>query len=293
MIKKKQNHIVTEEEVDQMVELYEQGLSAAAICKILPYTPHTILAHINKRGIPSRSKAGFKKPFNEDYFENIDTEEKAYFLGFLMADGCVTERVNSQPCICLQIKSEDEYILSKLKEELSTDNKIGVNPIRSHSQLKIHSQKMADDLAKYGIVPRKTGHEIFPEDKIPQNLICHFIRGFFDGDGWFTFTTSHGIPKKRISLGLTGNIQMLTDIRNYFVKHLPNVTRLQIHEFKSREKGYEGFSSVTFSKFDNVKDIGNFMYGDANIYLIRKKQVFDEAIELIPSRRRIGRPRNA
>ena len=189
--RKKQNHIVTNEEIDKMVQLYNQGFGAAAICRILPYTPHTILAHLRKRGVCIRGKAGFKKPFNENYFEKIDTEKKAYFLGFLMADGCVVERKNSQPCIGIQIKSNDEYILNELKKELNTKNKIGQNKKRGHSQLKVHSLKMANDLAKYGIVPRKTGIEQFPENNMSYKMIPHFIRGFFDGDGWFSLTSSH------------------------------------------------------------------------------------------------------
>jgi hypothetical protein len=86
---------------------------------------------------------------------------------------------------------------------------------------------------------------------------------------------------------------MLICIRDYLVKHLPGITNLKIHEYNDRKKGYDGFSSVIFSKFENVKNIGHFMYENASIFLTRKKQVFDEAMELIPSRRRVGRPRNA
>ena len=171
---------IKETEVDQMVKLYSEGKSAAKICEVMPYTPHTIISHLRKRGIEIRSKAGFKKPFYENYFEKIDTERKAYFLGFLMADGCITERHKSQTCIAMQLKSTDEYILYELKKELKTENKVGFSPARSHSQLKIHSDKMVEDLAKYGVVSKKTGKEVFPEDKIPQSLQHHFIRGFFD-----------------------------------------------------------------------------------------------------------------
>ena len=284
---------VTNSEIDQMVELYECGASAAAICEILPYTPHTILSHLRKRGVKIRNKAGFKEPFNENYFENIDTEKKAYFLGFLMADGCIVERKSSQTCIALQIKASDDYLLHELKKELSTKNTIGVNSRRMHSQLKIHSNKMANDLSKYGVIPRKTGKEIFPEDKIPCELANHFIRGFFDGDGWCTYTKSHGKPLSRICIGFTGNYKMMCHIRDYFIKHLDGITNLKIHEFSNLQKGYIGFSSVIFSKFSNVKNIRDFMYKDATIYLARKKDVLDEAITSIPSRRRIGRPRNA
>lgn len=283
---------VSKSEIDLMVKLYKKGLSAAAICKFLPYTPHTIIDHLRERNVIIRNKGGYN-PFNENYFENIDTENKAYFLGFLMADGCITERKNSQKCISIQLKSDDEYILRKFKSELKTKNKIGYNEKRNHSQLKIHSNKMANDLFKYGIIPRKTGFECFPKDLIPEDLRCHFIRGFFDGDGWATLTKSHGIKNKRISIGFVSNINMLTDIRDYFIEVLKNITDLKIHEYNDNKKGYIGFSSIIFSKFDNVKEIYDFMYNNATVYLKRKKKVIERALKLIPSRRRIGRPRNA
>ena len=56
---------------------------------------------------------------------------------------------------------------------------------------------MATDLAKYGIIPRKTGHEFLPIDEIPDNLIRHFIRGFFDGDGTYVFCSKYAYRKER------------------------------------------------------------------------------------------------
>lgn len=284
---------VSESDVDIMIDMYEQGYSAAAICKVLPYTPHTIINHLRDKDIPIRSKAGYKKPFDEHFFKTIDSEEKAYFLGFLMADGCIIERKCSQPCIAMQLKSNDEYILKSFKEALHSDNKIGRNLKRNHSQFKIHSSIMAKELSVYGVVPRKTGYEKFPEDKIPHKYIKDFIRGFFDGDGWFTLTSSKGKPNRRISLGFTGNFDMLNHIKQFLIKELNDITDIKIHVYGDREKGYDGFSMMLFAKFDNVKQIGEWMYSNATIYLTRKKQVFDKAMKLIPSRRRIGRPRNA
>lgn len=276
-----------------MVKLYNEGYSAAAICKYLPYTPHTIINHLRDAGVTIRSKAGIKTPLNDSYFETIDSEEKAYFLGFLMADGCVTERRNSQPAISLQLHSDDEYILHKLKEVTESGVNITHQKSRNHSSWRVHSIKMATDLAKYGIIPRKTGHEFLPIDEIPDNLIRHFIRGFFDGDGWFTVTKSHGIPNGRIFLGFVSNINMLTSIKEYLNKKIPNLTDIKIHEYGDNDKGYAGFSMMLYAKLDNVKDIGNFLYKDATVYLERKYNTFTNTISLISSRRKSKCPCNA
>ena len=94
---------ISDIEINKMKELYEKGYSAASICKVVGYTPHTILNRLKSKGVQIRSRAGYIKPFNENYFKTIDTEKKAYFLGFLMADGCVKTR-KCQPCIAIQLK---------------------------------------------------------------------------------------------------------------------------------------------------------------------------------------------
>ena len=275
--------VCKKEEIDLMVELYNQGYSAAAICKQIPYAPHTILDKLRKRGVEIRSRAGYKKPFNENYFENIDTEKKAYFLGFLMADGCVYERKKSQPCMSFQLKSSDKYILEELKKELDTDNTIDYYAPKDHSSLRICSTKIVNDLFKYGIVYRKTGYEKFPKDLIPENLINHFVRGFFDGDGWVTLTKSHGKEKKRISIGFTSNEKMLISLRDYFKEKLNGDFNVNPHIYNNEQKGYKGFGLITFSKKSDVKILRDWMYQNATIFLTRKYDVFTSASSLISS----------
>lgn len=89
---------------------------------------------------------------------------------------------------------------------------------------------MAKDLSKYGIIPNKTGKEIFPIDKIPYNMYPHFLRGFFDGDGWFTDTCSHGKKElRRYSLGFVGNYKMLLSVKKYIKQVVPDVTDIKIY----------------------------------------------------------------
>jgi len=275
---------VTQDEVNLMVKMYKEGASAASICQVLPYTPHTILSHLRKQGIKIRGKGGYKHPFNERYFQTIDTEEKAYYLGFLMADGCVIERVNSQPAIALQLKDTDTYILEHLKRELAIDHKIEHDDNRGHSNLRLCSATMAEDLKQYGIVPRKTGREIFPRTLIPDELCRHFVRGFFDGDGWITLTSSHGKPNRRLAIGFTGNEKMLNDIKDYITENVYDLSNVSVFRYNDRSKGYDGFSSVTFAKLEAVVAIANWMYRDATILLTRKHNTYLSASLLISSR---------
>ena len=274
---------ILDAEINKMKELYEKGYSAASICKIVGYTPHTILDRLRAKGVQIRSRAGYIKPFNENYFETIDTEKKAYFLGFLMADGCVKTR-ECQPCIAMQLKSTDKYILEELKAELKTDNTIEYNKKRNHSTLRVHSQKMADDLKKYGIVPRKTGKEKLPLKLLPNDMVRHFIRGFFDGDGWVTLTSSHGKRNKRLGVGFVGNVKMLTDIKKCFMKNLQSSFNANPYVYDNNAKGYDGFAELIFYKLSDCVEIFKWLYKDATIFLSRKRDVFTNASSLISNR---------
>lgn len=278
---------MSDSEVEQSINLYQQGYSAAAICKQIGYTPHTILKALRENGIKIRSRAGYCTPWNEQYFQSIDTEKQAYFLGYLMADGNITIRKNSQPAITLEIHEQDKYILDIFKGELQTSNNVCLScKGRSTYVLRVHSSLMVTDLQKYGVIPNKTGQEQFPLSMLKDDLVHHFLRGFFDGDGWFSLSYHNNVPK--FAIGFAKNIKMLTDIRNYLHEQL-GITLVKVHDYNDITKGYIGYSMLIFTKRQNVLDIGKFMYTDATVFLNRKREVYEKMLTI--PRGRIGRPR--
>lgn len=168
---------------------------------------------------------------DESYFDNIDTDLKAYFLGFIMADGCVSKTcsTNKNPNrLAINISLKDRIILEKFKEELQTSYEIcdymptettyGFNEM---CRLAINSSKICKSLQQYGIVERKTGKECIP--KINAEFIPGFIRGFLDGDGCVTggnisFCSSYNMIQSLqevfISWGMTGSLTIKQDKRH-------------------------------------------------------------------------------
>jgi hypothetical protein len=126
---------------------------------------------------------------NHDYFENIDSPDKAYFLGFMAADGNVFARKSTAcaPIIKLSLKSDDEYALELFAKCISSNKPLyhqnikSKNAVTEYSTIEIVSEKMASDLSKYGIVPRKTYN--YKMQDLSDEMMSHFIRGYFDGDG--------------------------------------------------------------------------------------------------------------
>ncbi len=132
---------------------------------------------------------------NENYFSSIDTEEKAYFLGLLAADGCNTEECHK---ICLGLQLQDKYMVEKLNKALLDENRISYSRPRKvllkkenriincqgSANFALTNKKISSDLAKLTIISRKSLTLKFPShEQVPEYLIRHFIRGYMDGDG--------------------------------------------------------------------------------------------------------------
>lgn len=131
--------------------------------------------------------------FDFDFFEKIDTEEKAYWLGFMYADGCILP-VNKygEQAFKLQLAEQDKECLEFFKKDLNSsypireDRSHKIKNLKRQSMflLEQRSQKTVNDLKKLGCMEQKSLKLVFPEEyQVPKELIYHFIRGYFDGDG--------------------------------------------------------------------------------------------------------------
>lgn len=205
--------------INRAIKLRKSGLSYAKIAKEIGKDKQTVSYYLklegygpNEKYVRTNQNQPNKKYVNENYFENINTEEKAYWLGFMYADGCVN---SSRDSIELSLKEEDYDHIVKFKNALESEHIIGKKEKRTDSKtyisyrLCIKNKKLKSDLIKYGCTPKKTKTLEFPA--IQEDLIGHFIRGYIDGDGCIT---SHKTSK--ISLEILGTYNFLNSIREYF-----------------------------------------------------------------------------
>lgn len=122
---------------------------------------------------------------NEKYFEKIDTEDKAYFLGLLYADG---HNNNEGFRISLQERDKDILEVFKRKIEFSGELKFVSKKNKNWQNqfaLSVFSMKISNDLNKLGCFNRKSLVLSFPFGLVPDDLLHHFVRGVWDGDGCF------------------------------------------------------------------------------------------------------------
>lgn len=112
---------------------------------------------------------------NDNYLDNIDSEDKAYFLGWLLSDGSVHKNE-----IKLKLKHGDRYIITEMFSKFSKGHK--TTTYKNSKSMSLSSTKMVNCLAKLGCVENKT--EIgFDLPDLSHELFNHFVRGYFDGDG--------------------------------------------------------------------------------------------------------------
>ena len=155
--------------------------SISKIAGDLQIDRHRLSNLMKEAGIEIR-KNGRKYIFNENYFEDINTEEQAYWLGFLAADGRINRRT-----LKINLNIRDKKHLEKFATTLNSNLIVKEIPGTSYGEgtamasLEINSIKMVADLAKYGVIPNKS--LILKPPILPPELERHWIRGYLDGDG--------------------------------------------------------------------------------------------------------------
>lgn len=220
-----------------------------------------------------------KNKFNRDFFKVIDTEAKAYFLGLLYADGS-----NSGSVITISLQEEDGYILEKLKECINHTYDLyfwkSPNPNwKNKVKLSIGSVNLANDLIKLGCIPRKSLVLKFPtEDQVPNHLIHHFIRGYFDGDGCISYRKRKTpIKNKDKHIG-----QFSFTSSRFFIEKLREILN-NIDIKTTLTKRFSDCEAYTLlsAGWRKIYRLHKFLYKDATIFLTRKKDKIEEYLDNI------------
>ena len=180
--------IWTDEQKADIKYLYEEeGWTIKQIEKKYKSGHGNISRMLDEMGVKKKFWLSKNRLLKEDYFENIDCPEKAYYLGLLFTDGNISpdsENIRA-PMVRIELVETDIDILERLKKDLKSESTLKYNKRanREHATYAfgIRNQKIADDLAKWNIVPNKT-YEV-DEIIIPENYKIDFLRGFIDGDG--------------------------------------------------------------------------------------------------------------
>lgn len=157
-----------------------------------------------------------KYEYNVNYFSEIDTAEKAYWLGFIAADGCLLEKGRLK----IGLQGSDSSHLEKFNRALESNKKVKMTVSKKDGKsypsalLVFDSVKMASDLKKANIFPLKTYDMKFPN--IKNELMPHYLRGLFDGDGSFYIGNRKDRNRKYFSVELIGyNSPFMLEVQDF------------------------------------------------------------------------------
>lgn len=262
---------------DKAKEMFLQGLSLSQIQKELGVDRKKLSACLKRDGYEIKLNNS-KYSCDEKFFDVIDTEHKAYWLGFLYADGHVQNFGHYK--IDLTLSDKDKDHLLKYKETLQLTYPINKksqtlngNIYYSH-RVTITNKILVENIIKQGCVPNKSLILSFPTEKqVPKYLIRHFIRGYFDGDGCITINSNNNT----YNFNILGTHNFLTAIQNEFINSIDNYKATKISKDKRSEVYKLQKGKVCGTK--NINDIYNYLYKDCTIYLDRKKNIFEKVIQ--------------
>lgn len=239
-------------------EYLNTNISYAKIREKYGYKQERMIEKLLAVGADTERK--YKVNFNRNVFEEIETEEDAYILGFILADGYINEERN---CLQLKLNKKDEDILEKINKyfKCSAPIKYTIHNITKNElcYIQLNSKKLIYDLKKYNLFQGKSGKEI-PFYDIDINLLRHYIRGLFDGDGY--------ICKNSNRMGICGSKDTLEFIHNHLIEKL----KLEFNSSRYRHVYYDELSHIYRLYYTgiNALKVMDYLYKDSNIYLNRK-----------------------
>lgn len=256
---------IIQEDILNIIKRYKSGESLQKIGTDYHCDPSKISCILKDNNIHILDSSECHRIYtlNENYFDVIDTPNKAYILGLLYADG---NRDGSSNTISICLQERDRDILDKINTEINSNcplkyidysHRTDQNRVNQW-KLSIHNKHLATSLYKYGLVPCKEFKTTFPK-QIDRILWKDFIRGYMDGDGCIMSTECRW--------QITGNKPLLLFMKDYIEK------TLNIHVQEYYHRNHITYN-IRVAGRNQVKKLLDFLYQDAELYLERKYNLY-------------------
>lgn len=202
---------------------------------------------------------------NSKIFEKIDSEEKAYWLGFLYADGYV-DPIKGE--LILGLGQKDEEHIVKFQNFLATDapyqDKINNNN-RPYRFFRLYDKRITEDLGRQGLYAKKS-LSLEPKMDMDDKWLVPWSRGLFDGDGSI-YPQKNSANSIRYRMSLTGTESILLFAQ-------------QIWGIEKKLDRYSSVPKFTVAGKGETRKVLELLYGEATIYLDRKYELAKEAIRI-------------
>lgn len=257
----------TKERDDQIVELYKT-LTYQEVADELKICIATVGKVLKTRGFQRKDL----QVYDRDYFEKIDSEPKAYILGFLFADGNISL---DKSMVRIRLAERDGEILEKIAKELKITKPLSLKNYHQYPSLELafYGKKTCEDLIRLGCVCAKSDKIVFPD--LRKDLIPHFIRGYFDGDG----SIGLNIKRKRAYVSICSTPSFNESILNFLRENSEIVGGIYNH------KNIINYSEIHICGTKSALMFFDLIYKDSTIFLPRKFAKFQEVVEIAKTKR--------
>jgi len=263
---------------EQAIKLYtEEFLSLNQVAEVLNISQRQVFRFVKgKTRSIVESRRITSKVKNLDFFDNIDSEEKAYFLGLIYSDGCLHE--NRGVTISLEIT--DKHLIEKFSSIFNSNITYETTSNGSiHCQTSIWSVYITRSLEKVGIYPRKSSlKDVDILNNLPKHLLRHFIRGFLDGDGCI-----YESRKDTYGVTLSGNNE------NFIFKLAEEIKDNCDFNYLRISKNCKcNCRSITIHGNLKSKVFLDWLYKDSSIFMYRKKAIYEKIVVQVNNKKFTG-----
>ena len=236
------------------------------LCKI------TVSRLLKKANIPMWTRQDLNiGELKTDYFQKIDTENKAYLLGLFAADGCIYT-VNCSKFFTIQLKKEDAEMIRYIKNELNAPRKIVVDKRDDSCGISVANNLFVQHLIEHGVSEGKSTRFL---PNLPDHLMPHYIRGLFDGDGSIVIRKAHPYGKAmRCCVVILAHSKLINQLRDYLE------IKLNLSHLNFCCDGGEAYSIRYASRHDFIA-VTDFIYKNAKLYFERKHNKYLEALSYL------------
>jgi hypothetical protein len=199
---------------------------------------------------------------NENYFNNIRSQNQAYVLGFIWADGSVNKRSG----LGITLKTDDQEVLEFIRKQLQSDAPIRPQIVqgREYSRLSINRLTLTEALLKLGLTSNKSQNNAQIPNINPA-LIRHFLRGLFDGDGSIWENTG-------FRANFSGGYNFLVWVRSILKQHT-----IECNPIRLRYKNNLNSCSLVITGRKNIDKLRILLYSNSKFHLKRKFDRFEQA----------------
>lgn len=262
---------------DNIIKDFRNGLNCNNLQQKYGHDLYNIQKFLQKHGLDAKIPKKQIYSCEEKYFDKIDSHEKAYWLGFIYADGNVY-RTSLQICLA----HKDIEIITNFQKSIQSNHKIYND--RGYPRLQINNQYLYNSLVKLGVVKNKSLVLKFPTEKqVPNKFINSFILGYFDGDGSISHCNMINKKGHKINnwhLNFISTFEFCKSIKIILDKITNSNGNIYKEKRTKNNVWYILYSGSANTKFgiEKLKLIYNYLYRNIDFPLNRKKNIIKEII---------------